>query len=417
MLSAAGVGYIVNPLFGPQHRIGISYPVYGSILFWAHGHCRCALVHHAAHLTLTRKSPTRRFLFQTYNLFFLWNAVKHLRVYTATARQPAYRGIDLGNQRYCTMWIMLVFFFFSDLITWIGISATESLQIETCKILKAMSVLWVRLSVCAIVYVYPITQIVKIHNQDSLTLEFIWNPSPCWKIVALFLLTYRNWFPVENYSTVCWHLLLWFPTILTACLYLFSWSCIWSIAVSISSFKAKWYWRIEKFNLPWRAIEKTSSFTYHQSILIKLRISLVYTNKSTVMVELYSILGNNQGNKLHSKAAGDLCDCIWSIWSVISISMSITILTSWHYSRILNIKLIKVWIIRDVSLFAVADCWRWMVRGSNLVKVRPNGRTYNRFFSLDEDLSCIRWVPTSKKASKATGMSYLTIPFRKSYGK
>lgn len=112
MLSAAGVGYIVNPLFGPQHRIGISYPVYGSILFWAHGHCRCALVHHAAHLTLTRKSPTRRFLFQTYNLFFLWNAVKHLRVYTATARQPAYRGIDLGNQRYFTMWIMLVFFFF-----------------------------------------------------------------------------------------------------------------------------------------------------------------------------------------------------------------------------------------------------------------------------------------------------------------
>ncbi|EFX86832.1 hypothetical protein DAPPUDRAFT_207590, partial [Daphnia pulex] len=44
-----------------------------------------------------------------------------------------------------------------------------------------------------------------------------------------------------------------------------------------------------------------------------------------------------------------------------------------------------------------------MVRGSNLVKVRPNGRTYNRFFSLDEDLSCIRWIPTSKKASKATG--------------
>ena len=44
-----------------------------------------------------------------------------------------------------------------------------------------------------------------------------------------------------------------------------------------------------------------------------------------------------------------------------------------------------------------------MARGSNLVKVRPNGRTYNRFFSLDEDLSCIRWVPTSKKASKATG--------------
>ena len=44
-----------------------------------------------------------------------------------------------------------------------------------------------------------------------------------------------------------------------------------------------------------------------------------------------------------------------------------------------------------------------MVRGSNLVKVRPNGRTYNRFFALDDDLSCIRWVPTSKKTSKAFG--------------
>ena len=57
----------------------------------------------------------------------------------------------------------------------------------------------------------------------------------------------------------------------------------------------------------------------------------------------------------------------------------------------------------SLFLFAVADCWRCMVRGTNLVKVRPNGRTYNRFFSLDEDLSSIRWVPTSKKASKALG--------------
>jgi inactive phospholipase C-like protein 2/inactive phospholipase C-like protein 1 len=67
-------------------------------------------------------------------------------------------------------------------------------------------------------------------------------------------------------------------------------------------------------------------------------------------------------------------------------------------------KKLTIFFILCVSLFAVADCWRWMVRGSNLVKVRPNGRTYNRFFSLDEDLSCIRWLPTSKKASKATGM-------------
>lgn len=44
-----------------------------------------------------------------------------------------------------------------------------------------------------------------------------------------------------------------------------------------------------------------------------------------------------------------------------------------------------------------------MVRGSSLIKVRPNGRTYNRYFSLDEDLSSLRWIPTSKKASKAAG--------------
>lgn len=74
-------------------------------------------------------------------------------------------------------------------------------------------------------------------------------------------------------------------------------------------------------------------------------------------------------------------------------------------------KKLTICFILCVSLYAVADCWRWMVRGSNLVKVRPNGRTYNRFFSLDEDLSCIRWLPTSKKASKATGMCDTTNLF------
>ena len=73
-------------------------------------------------------------------------------------------------------------------------------------------------------------------------------------------------------------------------------------------------------------------------------------------------------------------------------------------------KKFKFLFLLSPSLFSVADCWRWMVRGSNLVKVRPNGRTYNRFFSLEEDLSCIRWVPTSKKASKATG-TYFTLKF------
>ncbi|KAK2718809.1 hypothetical protein QYM36_005974, partial [Artemia franciscana] len=42
-----------------------------------------------------------------------------------------------------------------------------------------------------------------------------------------------------------------------------------------------------------------------------------------------------------------------------------------------------------------------MVRGNTFVKIRANARTYQRYFSLDEDLSFIRWVPSSKKPSKA----------------
>lgn len=57
--------------------------------------------------------------------------------------------------------------------------------------------------------------------------------------------------------------------------------------------------------------------------------------------------------------------------------------------------------VHSKKISSVSDCWRYMVRGSSLIKVRPNGRTYNRYFSLDEDLSSLRWIPTSKKASKA----------------
>jgi hypothetical protein len=44
-----------------------------------------------------------------------------------------------------------------------------------------------------------------------------------------------------------------------------------------------------------------------------------------------------------------------------------------------------------------------MMSGSSLIKVRPNSRQYHRFFTLSEDLSAIKWTPTSKKASKAVG--------------
>ncbi|XP_054714785.1 inactive phospholipase C-like protein 2 [Uloborus diversus] len=47
------------------------------------------------------------------------------------------------------------------------------------------------------------------------------------------------------------------------------------------------------------------------------------------------------------------------------------------------------------------DCLRYMINGSSLIKVRPSARQYRRFFSLEEDLSALRWVPSSKKSSKA----------------
>ncbi|KAF4530269.1 hypothetical protein B566_EDAN007310, partial [Ephemera danica] len=46
-------------------------------------------------------------------------------------------------------------------------------------------------------------------------------------------------------------------------------------------------------------------------------------------------------------------------------------------------------------------CLQYMMTGSSLIKVRPNSRQYHRFFTLAEDMSAIRWTPTSKKASKA----------------
>ncbi|KAG8234834.1 hypothetical protein J437_LFUL015148, partial [Ladona fulva] len=50
---------------------------------------------------------------------------------------------------------------------------------------------------------------------------------------------------------------------------------------------------------------------------------------------------------------------------------------------------------------SVAACLQYMMNGTSLVKVRPNARQYHRFFTLAEDLTAIRWTPTSKKSSKA----------------
>jgi len=50
-----------------------------------------------------------------------------------------------------------------------------------------------------------------------------------------------------------------------------------------------------------------------------------------------------------------------------------------------------------------------MQTGSELIKVRPNGRLYHRLFTLDADLQQLRWHPSSKKPHKACSQYYKEI--------
>ncbi|GAB6030650.1 Inactive phospholipase C-like protein 2 [Chamberlinius hualienensis] len=47
------------------------------------------------------------------------------------------------------------------------------------------------------------------------------------------------------------------------------------------------------------------------------------------------------------------------------------------------------------------DCLQYMIAGSNLLKIRSSSRQYHRFFTLNEDLTAVRWTPTNKKSAKA----------------
>ncbi|XP_060582672.1 inactive phospholipase C-like protein 2 [Ruditapes philippinarum] len=47
------------------------------------------------------------------------------------------------------------------------------------------------------------------------------------------------------------------------------------------------------------------------------------------------------------------------------------------------------------------DCLSYMEAGSELIKVRSNSRQYHRIFSLNPDMTEVRWQPTSKKPHKA----------------
>ncbi|CAJ0600322.1 unnamed protein product [Cylicocyclus nassatus] len=55
----------------------------------------------------------------------------------------------------------------------------------------------------------------------------------------------------------------------------------------------------------------------------------------------------------------------------------------------------------DKKISNVSDCWHYMQNGSEFIKLRGSSRHFRRFFSLDADLSHIRWTPTNKKPHKA----------------
>lgn len=60
--------------------------------------------------------------------------------------------------------------------------------------------------------------------------------------------------------------------------------------------------------------------------------------------------------------------------------------------------------VNDVAPFQVssaADCLAFMQGGCELKKIRPNSRVYCRFYTLDPDLSCLRWEPSKKDGERA----------------
>ncbi|KAK2188258.1 hypothetical protein NP493_138g02029 [Ridgeia piscesae] len=52
-------------------------------------------------------------------------------------------------------------------------------------------------------------------------------------------------------------------------------------------------------------------------------------------------------------------------------------------------------------MLTAPDCLNYMQSGSELVKVRSNSRQYHRLFTIDKELTEIRWQPSSKKPHKA----------------
>ncbi|KAK5860639.1 hypothetical protein PBY51_022101 [Eleginops maclovinus] len=55
----------------------------------------------------------------------------------------------------------------------------------------------------------------------------------------------------------------------------------------------------------------------------------------------------------------------------------------------------------EKKVSSAADCLAFMQGGCELKKIRPNSRVYCRFFTLDSDLSCLRWEPSKKDLDRA----------------
>uniref|UniRef100_A0A673GVY9 Phosphoinositide phospholipase C n=1 Tax=Sinocyclocheilus rhinocerous TaxID=307959 RepID=A0A673GVY9_9TELE len=55
----------------------------------------------------------------------------------------------------------------------------------------------------------------------------------------------------------------------------------------------------------------------------------------------------------------------------------------------------------EKKVSSAADCLAFMQGGCELKKVRPNSRIYSRFYTLDSELSCLRWEPSKKDGDRA----------------
>lgn len=54
-----------------------------------------------------------------------------------------------------------------------------------------------------------------------------------------------------------------------------------------------------------------------------------------------------------------------------------------------------------LQVSSAADCLAFMQGGCELKKIRPNSRVYCRFYTLEHDLSCLRWEPSKKDGDRA----------------